>query len=126
MPAPGFSGNDNKLTMVSGRTMDWPESTEPKLVVFPRGLQRDGGRIATETIVKDNPAKWTSKYGSLATSLERGVGSGLFRHGDAAADGFRPRQPGMGFAHFAQTFRHIGREGRGFLGHHIDMQGQVL
>jgi choloylglycine hydrolase len=29
--------NDNKLAVVVGRTMDWPESTEPMLTVFPRG-----------------------------------------------------------------------------------------
>ncbi len=37
--------NDNKLSVFVGRTMDWPESTEPKLVVFPRGTKHDGGLI---------------------------------------------------------------------------------
>jgi len=66
--------NDNKLAVVVGRTMDWPESTQPKLVVFPRGTERDGGRVGTETIVKDNAAKWTSKFGSLVTSVY-GIGT---------------------------------------------------
>lgn len=51
--------NDNKLVVVVGRTMDWPESTEPMLTVFPRGMKRDGGRVSTAALIKDNPAKWT-------------------------------------------------------------------
>ena len=35
--------NDNGLAVVAGRTMDWPESTEPILTALPRGLQHDGG-----------------------------------------------------------------------------------
>jgi len=73
--------NDNKLAVVVGRTMDWPESTEPKLMVFPRGVQRDGGVIGPEVVVKDNPAKWTSKYGSIVTSV----------YGLGAADGMNER-----------------------------------
>jgi penicillin V acylase-like amidase (Ntn superfamily) len=74
--------NDNKLAVVVGRTMDWPESTQPKLVVFPRGVARDGGRVGTETIVKDNAARWTSKFGSLVTSIYRiGTVDGLNERG---------------------------------------------
>jgi penicillin V acylase-like amidase (Ntn superfamily) len=60
--------NTNKLAVVTGRTMDWPESTEPILTVFPRGIERNGGRLGTE-MIDDNPAKWTSKYGSLITQV---------------------------------------------------------
>lgn len=66
--------NDNKLAVVTGRSMDWPESTEPTLVVFPRGIARDGGHVGQEIIVKDNPAKWISKYGSLVTTIY-GIGA---------------------------------------------------
>jgi choloylglycine hydrolase len=66
--------NSNKLAVVAGRTMDWPESTEPILTVFPRGIERDGGRLGPEEIVKDNPAKWTSKYGSMVTTVY-GIGT---------------------------------------------------
>lgn len=77
--------NDNKLAVVTGRSMDWPESTEPTLVVFPRGIARDGGRAGPDVVVKDNPAKWTSKYGSLVTTIY-GLGSidGLNEKGLAA------------------------------------------
>jgi penicillin V acylase-like amidase (Ntn superfamily) len=66
--------NDNKLAVVVGRTMDWPESTEPVLTVFPRGMMRDGGRLGPAQVVKDNPLRWTSKYGSIVTTIY-GVGT---------------------------------------------------
>ncbi len=49
--------NDNGLAVVVGRTMDWPESTQPVLTVFPRGMERNGGFTGTELTVKENPAK---------------------------------------------------------------------
>ena len=73
--------NDNSLAVLAGRTMDWPESTEPKLLVLPRGMQRDGGRLAGAVVVADNPAMWTSKYGSLVTTI----------YGIGTADGFNER-----------------------------------
>jgi penicillin V acylase-like amidase (Ntn superfamily) len=66
--------NDNKLAVVVGRTMDWPESTHPILTVFPRAMARDGGRTGPVVTVQDNPARWTSKYASLVTTVY-GVGS---------------------------------------------------
>lgn len=66
--------NDNKLAVVVGRTMDWPESTQPVLTVFPRGLQRNGGIVGGEVLFRANPAKWTSKYGSLVTTIY-GIGT---------------------------------------------------
>ncbi len=66
--------NTNKLAVIVARTMDWPESTDPVLTVFPRGLPRDGGRVGADVIVRDNPARWTSKYGSLVTTIY-GIGS---------------------------------------------------
>ncbi|RTL48908.1 MAG: linear amide C-N hydrolase [Bradyrhizobiaceae bacterium] len=63
--------NNNKLSVFSSRTMDWPESTEPKLVVFPRGVKHDGGLVGLgpEIVVKENPARWTAKYGSIVTTI---------------------------------------------------------
>ena len=40
--------------------MDWPASTEPLIVAFPRGRLRDGGAAAGGTVVKENPLRWTS------------------------------------------------------------------
>jgi len=74
--------NDNKLLVISGRTMDWPESTDPMLTVFPRGISRDGGLAGPEVVVTDNPARWTSKYGSLVTAIYGiGTADGLNEHG---------------------------------------------
>ena len=66
--------NDNKLAVVVGRTMDWPESTDPVLTVFPRGKKRDGGRLGSQVVVAVNPARWTSRYGSVVTTIY-GVGT---------------------------------------------------
>jgi choloylglycine hydrolase len=92
--------NDNKLAAFVGRTMDWPESTEPVLTVFPRGMKRDGGRLGKVTVVADNPARWTSRYASIVTTIY-GVGTadGVNEKGLAAhmlflvATDFGPRDP---------------------------------
>jgi penicillin V acylase-like amidase (Ntn superfamily) len=49
--------------------MDWPESTEPLIVAFPPGRRRDGGAAAGNTVVEENPLRWTSRYGSLVTTI---------------------------------------------------------
>jgi choloylglycine hydrolase len=61
--------------------MDWPESTEPILTLFPRGRTRDGGRVGDSVLIQDNSKKWTSKYGSLVTTL----------YGIGTADGFNEK-----------------------------------
>lgn len=48
--------------------MDWPESTEPLIVAFPRGRKRDGGAVAGADVVSGNGLSWTSRYSSLVTS----------------------------------------------------------
>ena len=79
--------NDNDLAVLAGRSMDWPESTEPLIVAFPRGRERDGGLVAGQTVVAQNPLRWTSRYRSLATTVY-GIGTvdglneqGLVVHG---------------------------------------------
>lgn len=76
--------NEDGKSVVVGRTMDWPESTEPVLTVLPRGMERDGGLLGPEAVVADNPARWTSKYGSIVTTV----------YGLGAADGFN--EAGLG------------------------------
>lgn len=85
--------NDNKLAVVVGRTMDWPESTEPVITVLPRGMQRDGGRLGPDVLVKDNPAKWTSKYGSMVTTI----------YGIGTADGFNEKGLGAHMLYLNET-----------------------
>lgn len=77
--------NDNGYAVMVGRTMDWPESTQPILTVFPRGLERDGGKAGPETVVAENPARWTSKYGSVVTTVYGiGTADGMNEKGLAA------------------------------------------
>jgi penicillin V acylase-like amidase (Ntn superfamily) len=64
-----------------GRTMDWPESTQPILTILPRGLAHDGGKLGDHPLGDANPKKWTSKYGSLVTTV----------YGLGAADGLNER-----------------------------------
>ena len=91
--------NTNDVAVLAGRSMDWPESTQPLIVAFPRGRERDG--IAPAGIAEDpNPLRWTSRYASLVTTIY-GVGTvdglneaGLAGHGlYLAATDFGPRDP---------------------------------
>ena len=53
--------------------MDWPESTEPLIVAFPRGRDRDG--LNPPGLAEDpDPLRWTSRYGSLVTTIY-GIGT---------------------------------------------------
>ncbi len=79
--------NSNDIAVLSGRSMDWPESTEPLIVAFPAGRERDGGLLAGQPVVTDNPLAWTSRYATLVTTVY-GLGSvdglneaGLAAHG---------------------------------------------
>jgi choloylglycine hydrolase len=77
--------NNNDFGVFVGRTMDWPESTQPRLVVFPRGMKRNGGLIGDEVVVAENPAIWTSKYGSMVVTVYGiGTADGLNEKGLAA------------------------------------------
>ncbi|MCW5736222.1 MAG: linear amide C-N hydrolase [Enhydrobacter sp.] len=93
--------NDNGYAVMVARTMDWPESTEPVLVAFPRGMARDGGKAGGDVVVRDNALQWTSKFGSLATTIYGiGTADGLNEAGLAAhmlylnAADFGPRDTG--------------------------------
>ena len=94
--------NDNGHAVMVGRTMDWPESTEPVLTVLPRGMARDGGLLAGQAVVTENPARWTSIHGSLVTTVY-GIGTvdGLNEAGLGAhllyltATDFGPRDPAL-------------------------------
>ena len=65
----------NKLGVFAARSMNWPESTEPVLTILPRGMKREGGMLDGKLIIKENPATWTSKYGSMVTTVY-GLGAG--------------------------------------------------
>ena len=73
--------NEPGTPVLIGRTMDWPTSTDPVLTVLPRGLAHDGGKLGETIVVAANPLRWTSKYGSLVTTV----------YGIGAADGLNER-----------------------------------
>ncbi|WP_059017027.1 linear amide C-N hydrolase [Mycobacterium sp. M26] len=92
--------NTNDLAVLTGRSMDWPESTQPLIVGFPPGRQRSG--IDPAGLVEDpNPLLWTSRYASLVTTVY-GIGSvdglnaaGLAGHGlYLESTDFGDRDPG--------------------------------
>lgn len=72
--------NDNGDLMIVGRSMDWPETTEPILTVFPRGTRHDGGLLGGHRVV-ENGLEWEAKYGSLVVTV----------YGLGAADGLNER-----------------------------------
>ena len=51
---------------VTGRSMGWKEDMQSNLWLFPRGMSRDGG-------LGEASLKWTSKYGSVITSIYEGA-----------------------------------------------------
>ena len=89
--------NDNGHAMMVGRTMDWPEAAEPVLTVLPRGMARDGGLLAGQAVVTDNPARWTSRHGRLVPMVYRiGTVDGLGAHPLClTATDFGARDPGL-------------------------------
>jgi choloylglycine hydrolase len=75
--------NTNDIAVLTGRSMDWPESTQPLIVAFPRGRDRNG--IAPAGVTEDsNPHLWTSRYGSLVSTV----------YGAGSVDGFN--EAGLG------------------------------
>jgi penicillin V acylase-like amidase (Ntn superfamily) len=100
--------NDNPLAKVAARSMDWPVSTEPVLTVFPAGIARDGGVLGGHRLPDENPLTWTSKHGSVVTSIY-GVGTvdGVNEHGLAghalylAVCEFEARDPAKPSVHAA-------------------------
>jgi len=63
--------NDNSIAVLTGRNADWfpaadPKgASDPKLHVMPRGLGKSGAMDGKVVVVSQNPAKWTSRYGSV-------------------------------------------------------------
>ena len=68
----------NKKAKVVGRTMDLFVDDQPRMVIYPRSVERDGG-------AGDNSLKWKAKYDSLVmTAFEAVVADGMNEHGLAA------------------------------------------
>ena len=74
--------NDNGRAVLNSRSMDWIGSSKPRLTVLPRGMERDGSTFLGKKVVRENPAKWTSKHGSLVvTVMNAGTADGMNEKG---------------------------------------------
>jgi choloylglycine hydrolase len=85
--------NDNNVAKIVVRSMDLPiqQPERPRLVAFPRGIERDCTRSVLPGIkakvegVGTNPFRWTSKHGSVVmVGFDGGASDGLNEHGLAA------------------------------------------
>jgi penicillin V acylase-like amidase (Ntn superfamily) len=104
--------NTDSRFVMAGRTMDWPESTQPTIVAFPRGRERDGGKVGEMVAVADNPLRWTSRYASLVTTVygigtvdgfnEAGLGIHALYLKSTDVGARDPGRPGLQMGLFAQ------------------------
>ncbi|MFN5876947.1 MAG: linear amide C-N hydrolase [Ignavibacteria bacterium] len=66
--------NDNPVAVLVGRTQDWfnasntKDPSDPTLLVMPRGLRKSGANSGETVVVTENPATWTSRYGSVVVA----------------------------------------------------------
>jgi choloylglycine hydrolase len=94
--------------------MDWPESTQPTIVAFPSGRDRDGGKVGDAVAVADNPLRWTSRYASLVTTV----------YGIGTVDGFNEAGLGMHALYLKST--DVGARDSGRPGLQMGLFGQYL
>lgn len=91
-----------------GRTQDWTEKMNSSFRLYPRGIARTGA-------VKENPLRWTSKYGSLVLSAynmgthegvnEKGLSAHVLYLAGETDFGKRDAQKkGIGIMQWAQYF----------------------
>ncbi|MFV8256342.1 linear amide C-N hydrolase [Bdellovibrio bacteriovorus] len=93
--------------VIVGRNMDWSEDTGSNMWLFPRGMERDG-------MAATNPAKWTSKYGSVILSMydvgtadglnEKGLTANLLYLSESHFGTRDERLPGLSVSQWAQYF----------------------
>lgn len=98
--------NDNGVSRMTTRTMDWEVNDEPSLLIMPRGMVRNGG-------VDDHALVWTSRYGSVINTAwglagDDGINeAGLAAHFlflDNAVTEPRDQRPGVGTPVLIQLF----------------------
>lgn len=106
--------NTDDSYVMAGRTMDWPESTQPTIVAFPRGRERDGGKVGDIVAVPDNPLRWTTRYASLVTTV----------YGIGTVDGFN--EVGLGIHALFLKSTDVGARDPGRPGLQMGLFGQYL
>ncbi|WP_108682947.1 linear amide C-N hydrolase [Methyloceanibacter sp. wino2] len=90
-----------------GRNMDWTARMGTKLWAMPKGIAREG-------LVEENPLEWTSKYGSVISSVwdcatadglnEAGLNIDLLYLAEAKYGERDPSRPGISIALWVQCF----------------------
>ena len=90
-----------------GRNMDWTARMGTKLWAMPKGIAREG-------LVEENPLEWTSKYGSVISSVwdcatadglnEAGLNVDLLYLAEAKYGARDPSRPGISIALWVQYF----------------------
>ncbi|MFA0813542.1 linear amide C-N hydrolase [Microbulbifer epialgicus] len=74
----------NEQGVFAARTMDWGHSFNDALLINPRGMEMVGEE-------GKNPAKWTSKYGSVVQSIIPYARQFGFSENDGATDGINEK-----------------------------------
>lgn len=98
-----YQGPDN--TILTARSMDWKEDTMSNLWIFPRGMERNGE-------IKQNPVRWTSKYGSVVAAAydicstdgmnEKGLVANLLWLAESEYPAWDGKKPGLSIAAWVQ------------------------
>ena len=100
---------DNGQALLTGRNMDWFESMDAQIWAIPAGRVVYGAGLGDP-----NPMKWTSKYGSVVTSVygigtadgmnEKGMGAHLLWLTDSDYGVRNSDQPGLAISLWAQYY----------------------
>lgn len=90
-----------------GRSMDWFEPMQTKLWILPRGMERSGE-------AGEKSLKWTSQYGSIATTIydgatadgmnEKGLTASMLYLTESNFGKRAPNEPGISLSLWAQYF----------------------
>lgn len=99
--------NDNDLSVLVGRNMDWFEDLRSNVWVLPRGMKRNG-------LAPTNPLTWTSKYGSVAVTAydsltadginEKGLGVHMLYLPETSTGPRNEKVPGLSISLWPQYY----------------------
>ena len=88
--------NTNGKTVVCARSTDWTIPLDELLLIYPRGLKMDGG-------LNENSAQWTSKYGSVVSSIYVYASKSGFNVHDGATDGLNEKGLAVHLLYLGET-----------------------
>ena len=98
---------NNGQSVLVGRTMDWYQDMKTNIVVYPRGIEREGMAI-------DKSLTWTSKYGNIVATVfdtmstdgmnEQGLAAHILWLDDADYGKRETKIPGLSVGLWAQFY----------------------